>query len=347
MNETPGDDVPFRRVAIIQTAFLGDLVLSLPLIDAVKQINTSAKLAVIARPGAAQLLENHPNVDKLFVFEKHGANRGLPGLFRLAGKIRQLKCDLALIPHRSFRSALLARMTGIPVLIGYAKTPGAWLYTKKVDRDWNKYEGARNLDLLQPIVSQDFSPIPSLILPDKAVEEAARLVEASDQEQWIALAPGSVWPTKRWPEQYWIELLKQLEAQGKSCIIVGGPEDAALGDRILKNSTGASRNAAGKLSIAGSAALLKRCSLLVSGDTAPVHLAVAVDTPVLTIFGPTVPEFGFAPIGDKDRVIGLDLSCRPCRIHGSKKCPLGHHDCMKKLAPEMVARAAMQMVQEN
>ncbi len=339
MSESPRDvrQSP-RRILIIQTAFLGDLVLTLPLIDAVSKRWPETRLAVLARSGAAQVLERHPAITKLLVYQKQGRKRSLGGMLQVVTELKRLQCDLALIPHRSFRSALMAKLAGIPQRIGFADTPGAWLYTRRIPRDLEKYEAARNLDLLPD--AADESVIPSLAQDARAAAEVEGLVRAplDQKDKLIALAPGSVWPTKRWPEEHWCELAQRLVKAGNPCVIVGGPEDQELGNRLAAAVNGGVTNAAGELSIKGSAELLRRCRLLVSGDTAPVHLAVATGTPTLVIFGPTVPEFGFAPIGEDDRVIGLELDCRPCRIHGSKRCPLGHHHCMVKLAPDMVER---------
>lgn len=148
---------------------------------------------------------------------------------------------------------------------------------------------------------------------------------------FVALAPGSVWATKRWP--FYPELA-QLIAKDFNVVVVGGGADVAIGDTIVSQlPEGCAANAAGRLGILASAALIGKAVALVTNDSAPQHLASAMNTPTLTIFGPTVPEFGFGPLALNSRVAGVDrLACRPCDRHGPQKCPLGHWRCMRELS---------------
>lgn len=147
---------------------------------------------------------------------------------------------------------------------------------------------------------------------------------------FVALAPGSIWGTKRWP--YYAELAKLLD---RPVVVIGGPEDAALAAAITAAAPKA-RSAVGQLSLRQSAALIQQAALLVTNDSAPLHLATAVGTPILAIFGPTVPAFGYGPIRPGDRVAELTMDCRPCSLHGPQVCPLGHHKCMRDQSPEQV-----------
>jgi heptosyltransferase-2 len=153
------------------------------------------------------------------------------------------------------------------------------------------------------------------------------------------MAPGSVWGTKRWP--YYGELASRTDGQ---IVIVGGREDAPLAQSIVQSTGGRAVSAAGALSLRESAALIRRARVLVTNDSAPLHLATAVGTPVLALFGPTVPEFGFGPRRPGDVALGhAELSCRPCSRHGPQVCPLGHHRCMRDLSVEAVSKAMATM----
>ena len=153
--------------------------------------------------------------------------------------------------------------------------------------------------------------------------------------RFIALAPGSIWGTKRWP--YYAELAAGLD---RPCVIVGGADDRPLADAIVAAAPGRAVSAAGELGLRASAALIQRAAALVTNDSAPLHLATAVGTPIVALFGPTVPEFGFGPRRAGDVTLGRDgLACRPCSKHGPQICPLGHHRCMRDLAVETVAAA--------
>ncbi len=340
-----GGPIP-ERVLIVQTAFLGDVVLTLPLLDGAHQLWPDAQLIPLTLPSTASIFDHHPGVGASFTWDKRGSQRGLFGLLKLAREIRALNVDLALLPHRSFRSALLVALAGVSRRIGFAAVPGSPLYTHRVPRELEAHEGARNLSLLGDAAAK-FSPKPELATDSQATAEVDNwlAMQQLKTENLVALAPGSVWATKRWPEVHWSVLARRLTESGRSLVIVGGFEDRELGLSIQRAALGGNIHvAAGELSVRASGELLRQCRLLITNDTAPLHLAVAVQTPVLAIFGPTIPEFGFAPTGAQDRIVGLDLECRGCAIHGSDRCPLGHHDCMVRLLPAQVLDVAMDIL---
>jgi heptosyltransferase II len=151
---------------------------------------------------------------------------------------------------------------------------------------------------------------------------------------FVALAPGSIWGTKRWPGYAGLAGLLQGPV-----VIVGGPEDRALAERVAAGRPSA-HVAAGELSLRASAALLSMARVLVTNDSAPLHLASAVGARVVAIFGPTVPAFGFGPRGESDRIVEHPaMPCRPCSSHGPQVCPLGHHRCMRDLEVGRVLEA--------
>jgi heptosyltransferase-2 len=159
----------------------------------------------------------------------------------------------------------------------------------------------------------------------------------------VVLAPGSIWGTKRWP--YFAELAAAL---GTAVVAIGGPEDAALGVAIARAAPQCAWSAAGQLSLRESAALVERAAALVTNDSAPLHLASAVGTPIVAIFGPTIPAFGFGPLGADDVVVEhREMPCRPCSSHGPRVCPLGHHHCMTELRPELVAREVRRILSQH
>jgi heptosyltransferase-2 len=174
----------------------------------------------------------------------------------------------------------------------------------------------------------------ALTAEDRAAADAW-LRERGVGAGFVALAPGSIWGTKRWPG--YAELAAALDAP---VVVVGGREDAPLAELVIAAAPGRAHSAAGTLGLRTAAALIARAGVLVTNDSAPLHLATAVGTPVVAIFGPTVPAFGFGPRGPRDIVVEHpDLSCRPCSAHGPQVCPLGHHRCMRELSVASVAAA--------
>ena len=315
---------------VIQTAFLGDVVLTTPLLSALAAQH--GRVDVVTTPLAAPLLETHPAVAHVIPFDKRGADRGWAGARRLAQRLRAGRYERAYLPHRSLRTAALAWLARIPSRIGFS---GAWsfLYTEARPKPRTGHE----TDRLLALADEAPAAYPPHLRPTAEDEQAAAaLVVEGD---FVALAPGSIWGSKRWP--YYEDLAVALAGRAV-VVVVGGPDDAALGAGIVAavgRSGGRAINACGILTLRQSAALLGRAAVLVTNDSAPLHLATAMGTPIVALFGPTVTAFGFGPIRAGDVALDVDLQCRPCSSHGPPHCPLGHHRCMRDLTVEAVIAA--------
>ena len=323
---------PVRPSAcVIQTAFLGDVVLTTPLLSLLAERHGTVD--VVTTPAAATLLETHPAVRYVIRYDKHGADRGWRGMRKLASELRARGYASVYLPHRSVRSAVLAMLSGAPERVGFADSPAAITYTRRVRRPSGGHEVERLLALAGSAASA-----PGVSLGLTASDYAAAdgwLAAHGVSPRFITLAPGSIWGTKRWP--YYAELVAGLD---RPCVVVGGADDRSLAEVIVAAAPGRTVSAAGELALRASAALIQRAAVLVTNDSAPLHLATAVGTPIVALFGPTVPDFGFGPRGAGDATLGLDgLVCRPCSKHGPETCPLGHHRCMRELAVETVAAA--------
>jgi heptosyltransferase-2 len=325
------------RCLVIQTAFLGDVVLTTPLLSLLAA--RYGPVDVITTPAAAGLLEGHPAVASVIRYDKRGADRGWRGLRRLGRELRSRRYQSVYLPHRSLRSAVLALWSRARNRIGFADAAAAVTYTKRVPRAAGGHEVERLLALAEPVPGEQ--PPVSLPLGRRVVDRVdAWLAGHGVGPQFVAVAPGSVWATKRWP--YFAELVSRLD---RPTVVVGGPEDAALAGALVAASPGKVVSAAGALSLVESAALIRRAAVLVTNDSAPLHLATAVGTPVVALFGPTVPEFGFGPRRPGDVALGHgELRCRPCSRHGPERCPLGHHRCMRELGVDVVLRAVAGLV---
>ncbi|MEO6067759.1 MAG: glycosyltransferase family 9 protein [Gemmatimonadota bacterium] len=315
---------------MIQTAFLGDAVLTIPLLQALAERH--GPVDVVTTPGAAGLIETHPSVRRVVRWDKHRKGDNAPGAWSLGRQLRAEGYARVYLPHRSFRSAVIAKLTGAPERIGFADAPfvSRLLYTQSVPRDTSKHESVRFLALLGDAVAGGDWRM-ALTAADEA--KAAEWLGANGVSgRFVVMAPGSIWGTKRWP--YYPELTTSLDRQ---VVVIGGKEDAALGEAIVAAAPGRARSAVGQLSLRESAAIIKRAAALITNDSAPLHLATAVGTPILAIFGPTVPAFGYGPIRPGDRVAEITtLDCRPCSSHGPQVCPLGHHRCMKDQSAESI-----------
>lgn len=321
---------------VIQTSFLGDTVLTTPLLA---QLANRGPVDVVTTPASAALLADHPAVRAVIPYDKRGADRGLGGLWRMASRLRPEGYEVAFLAQGSWRSAALALLAGIPSRVGFTTSAGRLLYTKRVPFRDDLHHAARLLTLSRP---NGREPTPDELRPSLAPGAAERaavnalLAEAgvAAGERLVALAPGSVWGTKRWP--YYPELAGLL-ADDARVVVVGGAEDAPLAAAI-RGASPRAVDATGRLTLLASAELIGRCAALVTNDSAPLHLGSAMGTPTVALFGPTVPGFGFGPLAPRARVVGRDdLPCRPCDRHGPERCPLGHHRCMRDVEPAPVA----------
>jgi heptosyltransferase-2 len=342
---------PIKKVLIIQTAFIGDVILTLPLVQEAKKRFKQAEIHFLTIPQSKNLVETHPDISHLWIFDKHKEEKSLFNLVKLARRVKKFNYDLAIVPHRSLRSALIPFFAGIPHRIGFNKSSGFFLFNKTIKYINSIHEIDRNLYLLGFIPDHEKQKILPEIYPTVSDREKVQHWIKNNVKKMniIAFAPGSVWPTKRWPAEYWGILAKYLLPLKFEIILIGSQADKILLPKIQEPLTNLKiRECFGKFSLRQTAYLLKKCRLLVCNDSAPTHLAVGMGTPVLTIFGPTIPGFGFYPYGRQNGIAEIkSLSCRPCSIHGGTKCPKTHFKCMVDLKPEIIKNLILEMLNGN
>ncbi|MBM4168270.1 MAG: lipopolysaccharide heptosyltransferase II [Ignavibacteria bacterium] len=332
-----------RRILVFQTAFLGDVVLTLPLVQAIADFFAQAAIDIVVVPRSAEVCRNHPNIGTIIEYDKRGRDKGLAGYRRLLERLRERRYDLAFVPHRSIRSASLAFLAGIPLRVGFTRSAGRFLFNKQVHYDRHQHEIERNISLLGGLGIHTLPFLLPTVHPSnddrRTVERLlAELRGGKSGRTLIAFAPGTIWNTKRWLKERFAQLADMLGREGYRVVLIGGSEDVALCEEIERAASDShARNLAGKLTVLQSAEVIRRCAVLVTNDSAPMHLGVAVGTPVVAIFGATVPAFGFAPRGPGDVVVETrGLRCRPCSIHGGARCPIKTFDCMERISAERV-----------
>src|SRR5216117_1256548 len=324
---------------VIQTAFLGDVVLTTPLLSALAAQH--GPVDVVTTTIAAPLLETHPAVRKVIPYDKRGTDRGWAGVRSLAGRLKAERYAQAYLPHRSLRTAALAFLARIPARIGFAGG-SSFLYTEARPKPRTGHETVRLMALADGVSGVYPPQLRPTAEDEQVVADVLEMIGLERGAPFVALAPGSIWGSKRWP--YYPELAHWLAAKGTPVVVVGGPADADEGSQIVAAVAASQRvaatNACGQLTRRQSAALIARAALLVTNDSAPLHLATAMGTPVVALFGPTATEFGFGPLRPGDVALGIDsLQCRPCSSHGPPRCPLGHHRCMRELTVPAVFAA--------
>ncbi len=307
------------RTVVVQTAWLGDTLLTTPLLAALAE--GAGPVDVVVTPAAVPLLETNPAVRRVWPYDKRGGERGPVALVRLARRLRAMRFATAVLPQGSLRSGLLARAAGIPRRVAFAGTAAAWLCTERRPRR-GRHEAERLLELA------DTGGPTALTLIRTADDERAAdiaLARAGITGAFIVLAPGSARPTKRWP--HYAALAAAL-AHDVHVVLLGA---AGEGFAHMPHARGTVADLTG-LPLRVSAAVLARGRAAVVNDSAMLHLAQATGTPVVALFGPTDPSLGFGPRGPRDRTLSVALSCRPCSTHGDARCPLGQHRCLRDLS---------------
>ena len=341
-----------RKIAIFQTSFIGDSVLTTPLVKKTAKLFPDSKIVVITRPQTDEIFRPMKEVSEVILNDKKGWNK-LAGIWKTAQAIKKAGVDIILVPHRSFRSALIAWLSGVPVRIGFTSSEGWFLYTKTVPFSWMIHDAERNLSLLQGIVKEKFTAEKlNMRYTPSAEENVARLMKDFNLEgkTLVGIHAGSAWPTKCWPMDYFVKLISRLQTEmGVKVVLVGGgKKDADLGEKICQLSEGHAANLCGKTSLSDLMALMEHFKLFITNDSGPMHIATAFDVPTLAIFGPTTRELGFFPYGEGHRVLEVEnLPCRPCALHGGKKCPLGHFKCMRDILPERAFENAKEMLEKQ
>lgn len=334
------------RSLVVQTSYIGDVVLTTPLIA---RLAADGDVDVITTRAGATLLASHPAVARVMVYDKRGADSSIGGFLRIAREAQGSR--RAFLCQGSTRSGALAFAAGCKQRIGFNTSDGRWTYTERMQyrNDWHHARRLLSLGDLALATSSD-DPHAKAIMPrlyptDDDVGAVDRLLEYRDRPI-ISLAPASAWATKQWPGY---GALAPLLADRYDIAIVGGLDDVAAANEIkLRVDRERVIDATGKLSLLGSAELIRRSVALVSNDSSPQHLASAMGTPTVTIFGPTVPEFGFGPLAPGSRTVGnTSLACRPCDRHGPRVCPLGHWRCMNEITPDEVAAVVQSVISEE
>ena len=328
------DKSKIKRILLIQTAFIGDVVLITPVIREIKNIFPNSLLDVMVIPQASGLLENNPHINSIIKFDKRNSKfRAFTSALKLFG---QNKYDIAISPHSSLTTALLMFIARIPVRVGFARWSSQYLLTHKPLHLKGKLKIEKNLNLLTAFIERKFSIQTELYPTELMYKKAEKIILRlkNNSKKIIALAPGSNWFTKRWPQLYYKELVNKLSENGYGTIFIGSAEEREICEEIRPKTN--SVNLAGELSLLESAAVISKCDLIVCNDSGAMHLANAVKTDVFVFFGPTVQKIGYSPIGENDIVFEKDLDCRPCSSHGTKKCPLEHFNCMHLITSDLV-----------
>lgn len=320
------------RILIIHTAFIGDIVLSTPLIKKLRDTYPKAEITYLTTPVGASILRNNPHLNHIIEYDKRGEHKGIKGFWAIAKKLKMEAYNLVITPHRYLRSTFLTFLTGAPIRRGYDSAAASFLYNERVHYDKSKHEVEK---LLSFVPKDEGKRYEIEIFPTELeVEKVDKLLEKR-REKVVVVAPGSKWFTKKWPLEYFNRVIKELEKREDTTVVVVGGKEEIFFNMPLANTTIDLR---GKTTLLELAEVIRRADIVLTNDSSPIHIASAFpNVRILALFGPTVEKFGFFPWSKNSEVFQVEgLECRPCSIHGGDSCPKKHFKCMLDIKPEMV-----------
>ncbi|WP_413561013.1 glycosyltransferase family 9 protein [Bdellovibrio sp. HCB209] len=353
---------------VVQTAFLGDLLLAIPLLKRCRQIWPEQKLGLVCRKGFGDIFLKTKLVDHVFEIKKGDAQT----YNNILQQLNSFEVNHLVSPHESMRTIFFCRKIKAQKKISFQKFWSFLAFDVRVKKPMILPDPLRQMSLLQPVDQQ----LPGLLsayaetekpyITDKKGQLSAPPAWASmslresvlshtqvyqdlqkrydlqgvNEDRAVLLFPGSVWATKRWTKEGFIETGKNLQSLGYQVYVMGGPGEEALAEEVAQEIP-RSISVAGKTSILESAQLIARARLVVGNDSASTHLAAMCETPLIAVFGPTVLRFGFRPWSAQTFIAQKEnLACRPCGKHGHNVCPIKTHVCMKHLPAEQVLEKA-------
>ena len=326
-----------KKFLIIQTAFIGDVILATPVIEKLHAHYPDAQIDFVLRKGNEGLLEGHPLLNQVFIWQKNDGK--YKNLLKLARELRKTRYDSVINLQRFAASGWLTMRAKAKEKIGFDKNPFSFAYSKNLKHEIGngKHEIERNLELVAHLT--DDTVVNPKLYPSAADFEK---VEALKQAKYYCLAPTSVWYTKQYPDEKWVNLVNALGESNK-VYLLGAPGDQAACDSIQRRSFNKNvTNLCGKLSLLQSAALMENATMNYVNDSAPMHMASSMNAPVTAIFCSTIPAFGFGPLSDESHIVETkeELDCRPCGLHGFENCPKGHFKCAKTITLEQLLPAS-------
>lgn len=333
-----------RRILIRSVNWIGDAVMTAPAIGLIRERFPQAEITLLANPLVAELFSPHAWVDRVLVFDRNGAHRGVAGRFRLAVELRKQRFDAAIILPNSFDSALVPWLARIPVRLGKSSDGRGLMLTARYRPDRHAPSGHEveyYVNLVRHFGCTGEAARPRLFVTPDEEQNAAGLLAAHGIRPGdfvLGINPGATFGSaKRWYPERFAEVARRLAAewQGK-VVIFGGKSEQEIAADIERRLDGASLNLAGRTSVRELMALIRRCGFLVTNDSGPMHIAAAFDIPLAAIFGPT-DHSGTAPYTGKAVIVRKKIDCAPCKL---RECPTDHR-CMNAVTAEDVVAAAL------
>ena len=325
-----------QKILVIQTAFIGDVVLVTGLLEDLHIQYPNAVIDILLRKGNEALFHEHPFINEVLIWNKK--EHKYLQLFKVIQQIREIRYDLVINVQRFAATGLITALSGAKATIGFDKNPFSRFFTKRIPHVFSKgeivlHEVERNFRLIEDATHiQASNPKLYPSNTDKAA------IAVFTNQPYICIAPASVWFTKQLPIKKWIDFLQVIPDQ-YHIYLLGAPSDKELCNKIMEAVPNKSISIlAGKLNFLESAALMEKAVMNYVNDSAPMHFASAVNAPVTAIYCSTIPAFGYGPLSTNSTIVEIQetLECRPCGLHGKKACPETHFNCAMKIRNEQL-----------
>ena len=337
------------RILIIRFSSIGDIVLTSPVTRHLRKIYPKAELDYLTKTEYAPLAQALPGFDHVVSFE-------IPnGIWALSARLRRKSYDLVVDLHGSIRSRLVTLLTNGNQVVRYNKQRVAriaLIASNRNKRSWEiNHTVDRYLDIINKLGDGEILPIaktylseidrlPQLIVKKSiSIEIMNSLTKAGikSESSIVGIAPSASHSTKRWRPDYFAIVADYLvEVHGMTILLLGGADDSIVTKKVVSAMKTSALNWFGRTNLLQLAAAIKQCRILISNDSGPMHIATAVGTPALGIFGSTHPQLGFAPLGPQDTMVSLNLPCSPCSLHGDRVCRFGTQACLEDLSPQHI-----------
>jgi len=344
----------YRNILVINLMHIGDLMLVTPVLRTLRTKYPSARLTLLADKKLRDLVEFNPHIDECLLIDKKGKDDHLGSFFRFILGVRKKKFDLVINLHRNERASAIAAFSGAKRIVGYAK-PGFSLFFDEVlpNKKAIMHQIHSHFEVLTKacgVTRIDDGGL-EMEIPPGMDDEAARLWHENfpEGQKVVAFNIGASWPTKRWLDEYFAECADILVERGYGVAFFGGPMDEEMVRDCLakmkQKDSKAVRVFTGKLSLGVLAGMLRRSALFLTTDSGPMHVGVAMNMPVVTMFGSS-PVPGFYPYDAKDVLVKTPEPCHPCGIHICPKQGADHMACMKKIPVDVVMRYVDELLEE-
>lgn len=338
-----------ENILIIQTAFIGDAILTLPMIKILKEKLPDSNIDVVSIPSTEEIFFSSPYVDNVFQLKKRNEHKSIFGLIKFGKELNKKNYTKLFTPHRSLRTAILSLIINCKESTGFSNSVFPFAFKKVIKYEYNIHEVARNLKLIGfDIEDENWKILPEINFNQIQINKTNSFINNYDNKKIVSIAPGSIWNTKKYPLFNFSKVVEWFVQNEFYVFIIGSDNDINDAEILSKINHDKVVSLAGKFTLLESALLLKKSKLLICNDSAPTHLGMIADIKVLTLYCSTVPEFGFYPYNKQSTFLSLNnLKCKPCGIHGYQECPLNHFDCGNQLHPDKVIKKIKEMLNVN